>query len=222
MTISVTNTNDDGPGSLRQALTTANNGDTIDFAVTGTITLTSGGLAINKNITISGPGADQLSIDGNQALLVFGVFPGSATTISGLTTRNAQFGVVNERTLAVINCVPTTNSYDGLFNQGGVVAVSSCVITENLYDGLYSYDGETTVSNSVVNGNAGGGLFNYVHSGPNNPIAGLGSMTVSDTIISDNGGPGVWNYSFLTIFRCTLSDNSAGEALDGGGIRSGT
>src|SRR5262249_23575809 len=35
VTISVTNTNDDGPGSLRQALTTANNGDTIDFAVTG-------------------------------------------------------------------------------------------------------------------------------------------------------------------------------------------
>ena len=74
-TITVTNTNDNGPGSLRQALTIANDGDTINFAVTGTITLTSGGLPINKNITISGPGADQLSVDGSQALLVFGVFP---------------------------------------------------------------------------------------------------------------------------------------------------
>ena len=45
----------------------ANDGDTITFAVTGTIVLTSGGLAINKNVTISGPGPDQLSIDGNQA-----------------------------------------------------------------------------------------------------------------------------------------------------------
>ena len=65
--ITVTNTNDGGLGSLRHALTIANDGDTINFAVTGTITLTSGGLPINKNITISGPGPDQLSIDGNQA-----------------------------------------------------------------------------------------------------------------------------------------------------------
>jgi hypothetical protein len=39
-TITVTNTNDSGPGSLRQALTHANDGDTITFAVTGTMTLT--------------------------------------------------------------------------------------------------------------------------------------------------------------------------------------
>ena len=37
-TITVTNTNDNGPGSLRQALANANNGDTVNFAVTGTIT----------------------------------------------------------------------------------------------------------------------------------------------------------------------------------------
>jgi hypothetical protein len=43
-TIIVTNTNDSGPGSLRQALANANNGDAINFAVTGTIPLTSGGL----------------------------------------------------------------------------------------------------------------------------------------------------------------------------------
>ena len=64
-TITVTNTNDSGPGSLRQALAYANDGDRINFAVTGTITLTSGGLGITKNVTISGPGANQLSIDGN-------------------------------------------------------------------------------------------------------------------------------------------------------------
>src|SRR5947207_14876151 len=95
-TITVTNTNDSGAGSLRQALRDANDDDTITFAVNGTITLTSGGLPINKNITISGPGADQLSIDGNQTILVFGVFYGNAATISGLTVRNAQFGVLNE------------------------------------------------------------------------------------------------------------------------------
>src|SRR5258708_18020971 len=74
-TIIVTNTNDSGPGSLRQALTIANDGDTIAFAVTGTIVLTSGGLVVDKEVTISGPSADQLSIDGNNIDFqsVFGV-----------------------------------------------------------------------------------------------------------------------------------------------------
>src|SRR4051812_39142890 len=81
-TITVTNTNDSGPGSLRQALANANKGDTITFAVTGTITLTSGGFLVTKNVTISGPGANQLSIDGNQALFVFGIFPQRTVSIS--------------------------------------------------------------------------------------------------------------------------------------------
>ena len=44
-TITVTNTNDGGPGSLREALAVANDGDTIDATgVSGTILLTSGEL----------------------------------------------------------------------------------------------------------------------------------------------------------------------------------
>jgi hypothetical protein len=57
-TITVTNTNDSGPGSLRHALANANNLDTINFAVTGTIALTSGGLQVTKNVAISGPGSN--------------------------------------------------------------------------------------------------------------------------------------------------------------------
>ena len=136
--ITVTNTNDSGPGSLRQALTIANDGDTINFAVTGTIMLTSGGLPVNKNITISGPGADQLSIDGNQAIVVFGVFYGKAATISGLTVRNAQSDILNDGTVTVTNCVLGGNSYVGLSNYG-VATVSSCVLSGNL-------DGASTVT----------------------------------------------------------------------------
>jgi len=57
-TITVTNTNDSGPGSLRHALANANNLDTINFAVTGTIALTIGGLQVTKNVVISGPGSN--------------------------------------------------------------------------------------------------------------------------------------------------------------------
>jgi hypothetical protein len=64
-TITITNTNDSGPGSLRQALTDANDGDTINFAVTGTIDLTNGELLVNKNVSITGPGSATLAVDGN-------------------------------------------------------------------------------------------------------------------------------------------------------------
>src|SRR5881394_4576734 len=63
--ITVTNTNDSGSGSLRQALADAHDGDTINFdpSLNGqTIMLTSAELVIDKNITISGPGPDLLTV----------------------------------------------------------------------------------------------------------------------------------------------------------------
>ena len=59
-TITVMNTNDSGPASLRDAIATASSGDTIDFGagVIGAITLTSGELLVDKNLTITGPGAN--------------------------------------------------------------------------------------------------------------------------------------------------------------------
>src|SRR6478752_4219865 len=93
-TITVTNTNDNGPGSLRQALAVAHDGDRITFAVSGTITLTSGQLGVSKSVTISGPGADQLSIVGMPFRFVL-VAAVKAATISGLTIRNGAGGIYN-------------------------------------------------------------------------------------------------------------------------------
>jgi hypothetical protein len=57
-TFTVSNTNDTGVGSLRQALADATDGDTIVFDLAGcpcTITLTSGGLVIDDDVTITSP-----------------------------------------------------------------------------------------------------------------------------------------------------------------------
>ena len=64
-TVQVLNLNDSGTGSLRQAIADANAADTIDLnGLAGTITLTTP-LSINKDLTIDGPGARQLTLSGN-------------------------------------------------------------------------------------------------------------------------------------------------------------
>ena len=199
-TITVTNTNDSGPGSLRQALANANNGDRITFAVSGTITLTSGGLGVNKNVTISGPGAEQLSIDGNQSPTqpVFSVL--AIATISGLTIRN---------------------SADGIDNFGGTLTVRDCVISDNAFRGIFNYTQEfgvvtATILSTTVSGNLAGGIVTQP-----DIISGGATVTITDCTISSNfsapGGGGIFgSATFLTVANSTISGNSTGRS--GGGI----
>ncbi|MBD0269577.1 MAG: calcium-binding protein, partial [Cyanobacteria bacterium Co-bin8] len=72
----VTNTNDSGAGSLRDAIANAGPGDTIRFDASlanRTITLTSGEIFVNpgKNLTIDGGGAPNLIISGNNTSRIF-------------------------------------------------------------------------------------------------------------------------------------------------------
>jgi hypothetical protein len=144
-TITVMNTNDSGAGSLRQALADANDGDTINFdvAVTGTITLTSGQLLVNDNVTVSGPGANVLAVSGNAASRVFVINPGKTVAISGLTIMNgrdgfAGAGIYNgHATLTVSNCIISANSAPysaGIFNDGtpggstATLTINNCTI----------------------------------------------------------------------------------------------
>jgi hypothetical protein len=198
-TITVTNTNDSGPGSLRQALADANDGDLINFAVAGTITLTSGGLVIDDNVTIAGPGAGQLSIDGNQTqMCVFGVAAARTVTISGLTISNGACGIFSDHsTLTVSNCVVTGNSSYGGVSINDVHGPATHVERRNS-----RRDAQKV----------------YGH----HPFAG-NSLTIANSVVSDNAGPGVFNLSALvTILDSTISGNSTGQDWgDGGGIYSG-
>lgn len=59
--------------------------DTINFTITGTITLTAGRLSLFRDVTITGPGANLLAISGNNARGVFLVDDGVTASLSGLT-----------------------------------------------------------------------------------------------------------------------------------------
>jgi len=208
--ITVTNTNDSGPGSLRQALTDANDGDIIDFAVTGTIGLTSGELLVDKSIAIAGPGRDVLAIDGNASSRVLHIAPSTVVTISELTITNGNAsneavpdggGIYNDHaTLTLGNCTITNNvafrDGGGVHNAGAAtLTLNDCVITGN------------------VTGNDGGGICNNGTGGA--AIMGINSSTVSGN--SATHGAGICNdgrmkgTTLLQISNTTLSDNTAGD-----------
>jgi hypothetical protein len=205
-TVTVTNTNDSGPGSLRDAIATAAPGDTIDFGVTGTITLSST-LAIDKDLTISGPGAANLAVSGNNSVVVFATANYTNVTISGLTVSGG------------FNASP--GGWGGGIRNGGSLTVSDCVITGNTIPagggpggGIFNYS-SLRILNSVVSGNSaaygGGGVWNN----------GNATLEIVDSTISANStvgdGAGVRNQGgTVTIIRTRISGNSTPN--NGGGV----
>src|SRR5580765_1341847 len=173
--ITVTNTNDSGPGSLRQALVDANDGDTINFAIAGTIGLTSGELLVSRSITISGPGATNLGVNANAKSRVFHIAPGKTVAISALTITNGYAnnqpvldggGIYNDHaTLTVDNCTISNNS--AFRDGGGVHNVGAATMTLN-----------GCVINANGTGNDGGGVCNDGTGGA--AILGINNSTVSN------------------------------------------
>jgi hypothetical protein len=147
-TITVTNTNDSGPGSLRQSLADANDGDTINFAVTGTIGLTSGELLVDKSVTISGPGAATLAVNGNLTSRVFHIGSGKTVSISDLT---------------ITNGADASKIGGGILNDHAILTMDSCAVSGNYVPyaggGIYndasnSGSATLTIMNSIVTNNA--------------------------------------------------------------------
>ena len=240
-TITVVNTNDSGPGSLRQALADASDGDTIDFdsSLNGqTIMLTSGQLNIDKDVTISGLGAKNLRVDGNAQSRVFYVNPGKTVTIDGLTIRNGYSdygaGIYNNQALSltVSNCTISGNSGGGILSEDAALTVSNCIVSDNSasYGGGISHGASNAriatliVTNSTLSGNSGlhgGAIFNGTGGG-------YAELTITNGTISDNSadyGGGIYSTSTgssqggssrVTLSCSTVKGNLA--AVGGGGI----
>jgi len=127
--------------SLRYAINNSASGDTITFKLPNpsTITLTNGLLAISQNLTITGPGANQLAISGNNASQVFYINSSGVLNISGVTIENGNgddgSGIYNAGKLTLSNSTLSSNSAldegGGIYNDAGTLAITSSTFSGN-------------------------------------------------------------------------------------------
>jgi len=226
-TRTVSSLNDSGAGSLRDTIAASAANDTINLAVNGTITLTSGELLIGRNLIIAGPGATFLTVSGNNASHVFNISYGIGVNISNLSISNGRGnqtdagGINNNGTLTLNNCTLSSNQADsrggGIYN-GGFVTMNNCTIVNNSagWHGGGIYNGGTLVirnctlsGNTCVGGN-GGGIFINVN----------GTLTLNNCTFSGNKaeilggvggvGGGIFNDDgSLTILNTIVAGNLA-------------
>lgn len=222
-TLTVTNTDDSGAGSLRAAISSAAaSGDTIDFNLStlpATITLTSAELAISKTLIIRGPGADQLTISGNNARRVLRTTPAgaggsAAVTISGLTIANGA----------------ATANGGGIEVAVGSLALFQCVVANNTAPANGSIGGgimaaagtRLSVIDSVLRNNSSTGLGGGIgtpSSGPGAELTLARSTVLNNSTTATNsvgGGIFVSPTSSCTIASTQITSNST--AVAGGGI----
>jgi len=220
-TVTVTNTNDSGAGSLRQAIITANPGDIINFSVTGTITLTTGELVINKNLTITGPGALNLTISGNNTSRVFNVTSGVTFNLSRVTVSNGHAidggsgggigddggdggGIFNDGTLTVTNVTFSGNSTGagggasgiggGGGDGGGIFNDGTLTVTNVTFSGNSTGAGGSASSIGGSDG-SGGGIFN---------AGDISTVSLRNTIVANS----------ISGENCSGSITSLGHNLD--------
>lgn len=202
-TLTVTNNNDTGAGSLRQAVSDAVDGDEIVFdAALFDTTITFGSaISITQDIQITGIVGNVITLDGNDATRHFTI-SGATVEISNLTLTNGNAAPGGSMSLTGSN-VTITNSMlinNNSGSNGGAIDNGTTTLT------LIN----STLSNNTT-GNFGGAI--------NNPGGSL--LTIRNSILSNNttgnDGGAITNLGgTLDISNSTVINNTAQNC--GGGI----
>ncbi|MEH2085759.1 PEP-CTERM sorting domain-containing protein [Nostoc sp.] len=193
----VNNLNDSGVGSLRDTINIASNNDVVEFLLgsnPSTITLTSGVLAIAKNLTINGPGANLLTISSNNHFPVLDI-NAADVTFSGL----AIAGNINAYNSSNLTFTDSTISGDNVNIDGNLTLINSTINSENLAinGGLTGINDSnvTVLSSTTIGGNLTSSSGNLtistgslqINASSNNSEA-AGSLTVTaDSVVVISG-----------------------------------
>ncbi len=231
--------------SLREAILYSDSGDTITFDSSlsgGTITLELGQLIIEKDLTIKGLGANNLTIDANNNSRVFKIDDGikdsnyvdvkdsiinvtlDGITITGGSTKDYPpdyynklgGGIYNKENLVITNSIIAKNasqgSGGGIYNQG-TIKINSSTIADN-----------SAKSDLLGNAGSGGGISNSNEADDGSIAMKISNSTISGNTAEGNGG-GISNSgsyydnpSQTIITNSTISGNKAQG--NGGGVNS--
>lgn len=198
--IPVTNCNDSGPGSLRQASVAAANGDTIDLTAVGCslITLTSGAITLTQNaITLQGPGAGALVVSGNDQTAVL-IHDGRGTlAVNDLTIAHGM----KYSTPAQIG-----NARGGCIFSSGTVSLNSAQVEYCTAKKLSSFGAYFALGGAVYAAN--GAVVSYSRIADSQAIATGGSNW--------GRGGGLYSTGLVTVSHSVITGNYS--SLDGGGI----
>ena len=214
------------PGELRYEINAAKlaRGGEIMFQLPAhsTIMLKQGELPITTNLDIEGPGADDLTISGNDASRIFDISTaGTVVTIADVTIANGL----------ATGSSPHGSEGGGIFDVGGNLTVQACMLTNN--EALGSDDSTAGANGSDA---LGGGIY-YAGSGAltvrqsafttnvaqgGNGSSGSLGLPGTDGGSGGNGGQGlgggIYNISdHLTVDHCTFTNNQANGGGGGGG-----
>ncbi|MCO6459295.1 MAG: hypothetical protein J5I93_28635 [Pirellulaceae bacterium] len=230
-TFTVMNTADSGAGSLRQAVLDANGAggaDTIDFApaLSGqTISLTGPRIQITGDLTINGPGADQLTVDGLGNDIVFDVAASGITVnVNGLhvtrgVTGGSEGGAIDASDSGVVLNVSNSLFTNNEGSNGGAIRVlniDALSISNSTFTGnsTNSQGGaihvcciatDVLVVNSTISGNTAGGSGGGIFS--NAPTTVVNSTIVNN--VADFGGGGASNsQGSFTLHNTIVSGNT--------------
>jgi predicted outer membrane repeat protein len=203
----VTNTNDSGAGSLRAAIQSANASaglDVINFNLAGcpcSIKLASS-LVVTGPLSIVGPGAATLSLDGQGTVRVLNI-SNVPVSISGMTILGGNAGAGNG---------------GGIFSGGALTLTQVSLAGNAALSGGGAYvtarlqaDNLTVDSNQATNGSGGG-----IYAASN--VLMTNSVIQNNTVITNGYGGGLLVVGVFTATDTNFVGNAVTNGYDGGGL----
>lgn len=202
--------------SLREAVNTANDGDTIIFASNfnspTTITLLLGQISIAKKLTIAGPGAATLTISGNNAGRIFRISDGAVVSLSGMTIRDGRIGAnINDVFGGGILASNSTLSLSDIVLRNNTALFSSTnpTVTMGFGGAIATFNSTLSIVNVQVSNNSApfaGGI--YASEG--------GSISVLASSFTSNQSSAIRNETDVNLFTSNTRFIGNGSAVSAG------